>query len=147
MQTSLCDVISWTTLTVRPEMTVAEAMEVMADREVDHLFVVNADDQFLGIVTDHSLLKAELTGRATDSTVAEWMSRRPETLTTEDSITDAVKLCRDASLSRVPVLRDGRLLGVVHRRSLLRWMVSHRVDSGSTQIAPQHVTSRELIPN
>ncbi len=146
MQTSLYPVISWTTLTVRPEMTVAEAMQAMADREIDHLFVVNADDQFLGIVTDHSLLKAELTGRATESTVEEWMSRRPETLTTEDTIGDAVKLCRDASLSRVPVLRDGRLLGVVHRRSLVQWMVTHRVDASASNIAPHHVTTRELIP-
>lgn len=147
MQTSLCSVISWTTLTVRPDMTVAEAMDIMADREVDHLFVVDQNDRFLGIVTDHSLLKAELTGVAAQSTVAEWMSRRPETLTTEHTIGDAAKLCRDASLSRIPVLRDGRLLGVVHRRSLLKWMVFHRADAGPTPSAPHHVPTRELIPS
>ncbi len=147
MQTSLRSVISWTTLTIRPEMTVADAMTVMADREVDHLFVVSADGQFLGVVTDHSLLKAELTGRSTDSTVSEWMSRRPETLTLDHTVGDAVKLCRDASLSRIPVLRDGRLLGVVHRRSLLQWMVMHRFDIAAVKIAPPHATTRELIAN
>ncbi|MDP1798114.1 MAG: CBS domain-containing protein [Planctomycetaceae bacterium] len=146
MQTSLCDVISWTTLTVRPEMTVAEAMTLMADREVDHLFIVDSDDRFVGIVTDHSLLKAELNGQAAESTVAAWMHRHPETLTTTHTVADAAKLCRDASLSRIPVLRDGRLLGVVHRRSLLQWMVRSRLDQGGTAIAPPHHTSRELSP-
>ncbi len=147
MQTSLCDVISWTTLTVRPEMTVAEAMTIMADREIDHLFVVDTDDQFLGIVTDHSLLKAEMIGQTTETTVAAWMNRRPETLSTAHTVADAAKLCRDASLSRIPVLRDGRLLGVVHRRSLLRWMVMHRVDQPSMTMTPVRLTTRELIPS
>lgn len=147
MQTSLCDVISWTTLTVRPEMTVAEAMTIMADREIDHLFVVDAFDQFLGIVTDHSLLKAEMIGQTTETTVAAWMNRRPETLSTEHTVADAAKLCRDASLSRIPVLRDGRLLGVVHRRSLLQWMVRSRLDQAEAAITPPHHTTRELIPS
>lgn len=147
MQTPLRDVISWTTLTIRPEMTVADAMTVMADREVDHLFVVDADGEFLGIVTDHSLLKAELTGQTTDSKVEAWMSRRPETLTPEHTVGDAVKLCRDASLSRIPVLRNGRLLGVVTRRSLLQWMVSHRVDLTAGTITAPHTAARQFIPN
>ncbi len=145
MQSPLHEVMTWTTLTVRPAMTIAEAMTLMADREIDHLFVVDEMDRFLGIVTDHSLLKAELTGQANESSVEAWMHRRPETLTTEHTIGDAVKLCRDASLSRIPILRAGRLMGVVERRELLRWIVRHRVDQPHAIISAPHHAAREGI--
>lgn len=145
MQTPLRDVMTWTTLTIRPEMTVADAMALMADREIDHLFIVDAADRFLGIVTDHSLLKAELTGQSTETTVEAWMHRRPETLTAEHTVADAVKLCRDASLSRIPMVRGGRLIGIIERRELLRWIVRHRIDQTPSTISAPHHTARERI--
>lgn len=145
MQTPLREVMSWTTLTIRPEMTVADAMAIMAEREIDHLFVVDDTDRFLGIVTDHTLLKAELTGQTTETTVQAWMHRRPELLTPEHTVADAVKLCRDASLSRIPIVRAERLIGVVERRSLVRWIVRHRVDQTQTAITAPHHTVRELV--
>lgn len=145
MQTPLRDVMTWTTLTIRPDLPVAAAMSIMAEHGLDHLFVIDDADRFLGIVTDHSLLKAELVGLSADSTVTAWMHRRPETLTTEHTVADAVKLCRDASLSRIPILRDGRLIGIVERRELLRWIVRHRVDSSHAAISAPHHASRELV--
>jgi CBS domain-containing protein len=145
MQTPLRDVMTWTTLTIRPDLTVADAMAIMAEHSQDHLFVIDDADRFLGIVTDHSLLKAELIGSSSDAAVSAWMHRRPETLTTEHTVADAVKLCRDASLSRIPILRDGRLIGIVERRELLRWLVRHRVDSSHAAISAPHHTARELV--
>ncbi|HET6425103.1 MAG TPA: CBS domain-containing protein [Planctomycetaceae bacterium] len=145
MQTPLREVMTWTMLTVRPSLTVTEAMTIMANYAIDHLFVVDATDRFLGIVTDHTLLKAELTGRATETTVDAWMHCRPEILTPDHTVADAVKLCRDGSLSRIPIVRDGRLLGVVCRRDVLKWIVRHRVDAAASAITAPHHTARELV--
>lgn len=145
MQTPLREVMTWTMLTVRPSLTVTEAMTIMANYALDHLFVVDTADRFLGIVTDHTLLKAEVTGQATETTVEAWMYRRPEVLTPDHTVADAIKLCRDASLSRIPIVREGRLIGVVCRQDVLRWIVCHRVDTAPSAITAPHHAARELV--
>lgn len=134
MVPTLRDVITWTTLTVRPELSAREALALIDDADVDCIFVVGDDDRFLGLLTDYALLKAELLGTLDETTVADWMQRRPETLTPDQPIADAAKLFRDASLSRAPVLRDGRLLGVVQRRDVLRWLHRQRVDTARREV-------------
>lgn len=145
MVPTLSDVITWTTWTVRPELTARDALALLIEADVDCVFVVGADDRFLGVLTDAALLKAELLGTIEETIVTDWMQRRPEILTPEQPIADAAKLFRDASLSRAPVLRDGRLLGVVQRRDLLRWLSQQRLDATRRAIPAPHCV-REDTP-
>lgn len=141
---TLRDVMTWTTLTVRPDLAACAALALIDEADVDCLFVVGEDDCFLGLLTDYALLKAELLGTLDDTTVADWMQRRPETLSLEQSIADVAKLFRDASLSRAPVLRDSRLLGVVQRRDLLRWLSQQRIDAARRVVPAPHCVGEEL---
>ncbi len=154
MISTLRDVMTWTTLTVRPDLAAGEALALIDEADVDCVFVVGEDDRFLGLLTDYALLKAELLGTLDHTTVADWMQRRPEALSPEQPIADAAKLFRDASLSRAPILRDGRLLGVVHRRALLRWLSQQRIETTRRAVpsphcvredAPQRVAARSCV--
>jgi CBS-domain-containing membrane protein len=68
MNGSVRDVMSWTSLTIRPDCPAAEAMAILADADADTLFVIDADDRFLGVITGYELLKADLNGTLVDAT-------------------------------------------------------------------------------
>jgi CBS domain-containing protein len=126
MSATVCEMMSWTSLTIRPDCAAELALETLVAAEAEELFVVDNDDTFLGILTDYELLKADLNGSLGACQAGELMQRRPTTLSPEHSLVDAVKLFRDGAHTRVPVLRDNRLMGLLHRRDVLRWMSAQR---------------------
>lgn len=134
MFSTVGDVMTWTSLTIRPDCTAAMALMTLVDADSEELFVVGDDDRFLGILTDYELLKAELNGSLEEVTAAQLMHCRPVTLSPEQSLTDAAKLFREACLSRVPVLRHGRLLGMLQRRDILRQISIRRSDCDALQV-------------
>jgi CBS domain-containing protein len=120
------DVMNWTSLTLRPECPAGEAMAILAESDADSLFVTDADGRFLGVVTGYELLKAELNGTLPDSTVEHLLHRPTQSLSLDQPLGEAAKLFREAALSQVPVLREGRLLGIIERKSLLRYLTAQR---------------------
>ncbi len=124
--TTVCDVMTWTSLTIRPDCPALTALETLVAAEAAELFVVDGDGRFLGIVTDCEMLKADLTGSLDDLCAEQLMQRRPMTFAPDHPLGEAAKLFRERSLSCVPVIRDERLLGMIQRRDVLRWMSSQR---------------------
>jgi predicted transcriptional regulator len=57
------------------------------------------------------------------------MHRRLQSLSVDHSLGEAAKLFREAALSQVPVLREGRLLGVIDRKTMLRCLTAQRQGS------------------
>jgi CBS domain-containing protein len=126
MTLTVGDVMSWTSLTVRPDCPAAQTLEILADADAESLFVVDEADRFLGVLTGYELLKADLNGSLTEATAGQLMSRRPQALSPQQPLGEALKLFREAALSQVPVLREGRLLGAIERKTVLRWVAEQR---------------------
>jgi CBS domain-containing protein len=140
MHATVCDVMTWTSLTIRPECSALSALETLVAAEAEELFIVDGDDRFLGILTDFELLKADLNGSLANTSAGALMQRRPMMLAPEQPIADAAKLFRDGGLSCVPVIRDGRLLGMLQRRDVLRWLSTQRAMVLETPIpAPKYL--------
>jgi CBS domain-containing protein len=129
MDGSVRDVMNWNGLTVRPDCPGAEAMAILVEADADTLFVIDADDRFLGVITGYELLKAELNGTLAEATAGQLMHRRPQSLSLDQPLGEAAKLFREAALSQVPVLREGRLLGVIDRKAMLRRLTAERQES------------------
>lgn len=53
-------------------------------------------------------------------TVDAWMKGSPVTVTPETRVAEALRLCRDHGIRRLPVLKNGRVVGVVREADLLR---------------------------
>lgn len=52
--------------------------------------------------------------------VETWMRRMPVTITPETRVAEALRLCRERQVRRLPVVKDGRVVGVVREADLLR---------------------------
>lgn len=93
---------------------------MMTHRNFGSLPVVEEDGTLVGVVTEYDLLQAMIEGRDLRKVlVAEVMSAHPVSVTEEQTLVQVADLFQDRYLTRVPVVRNGKLVGIVARRDLL----------------------------
>ena len=100
--------------TADPGTTISELAFTMANERVGSV-VVTEGDAVVGIVTDRDIALDVLgTGADPEQYVArDVMTPDPLTVEPGDGVVDAVRAMGDASVRRVPVVEDGRLVGIV----------------------------------
>jgi CBS domain-containing protein len=99
---------------VRPETPLTEAIEEMKKDEGGCAIVCDEGGQVVGIFTERDLLN-KIVGEGVDmnSPVSQFMSPVVETLSTDATIGDAVRLMNEKSYRNVPLVKDGQLIGSI----------------------------------
>jgi len=136
------DVMTRNVISVAPEQSVLEAARLMLDNRISGLPVLDAGGKLVGIVTEGDFLRrGELgtqrqrpkwlefligPGRLADEyvhysgrKVEEVMTPDPYTVTEDDALETVVELMERRHVKRLPVLRDGRLVGIISRANLM----------------------------
>lgn len=98
--------------TVGPEMNARFAMHVMLTAGVHHLPVVEGG-RLVGILSDRDFLTWRDDVKLAEMPVGELMTRDPETAAPGDTIPDAASTMAALRIDCLPVLEDGRLLGIL----------------------------------
>ncbi|MDZ4730488.1 MAG: CBS domain-containing protein [Xanthomonadales bacterium] len=117
--------------TVRPDDIVDFAATLMDWRHVRHIPVEDDSSKLVGLVSHRALLRLVANGRVGDSakvSVSEIMNPDPITVSPETNTVDAIRLMRDKQLACLPVLRDGKLVGLVTEHDLVV-VSSHLLES------------------
>ena len=104
-------------LTLRETATVQSACAAMRDARAGSVVVTDAAGRLTGIFTGRdAVVRVLAEGRdAATTPLGEVMTRAPMTLKPEQSAIDALRLMWDGGFRHVPLVRDGRILGVVSR--------------------------------
>lgn len=106
--------------TCTPRTDVSTIASLMTRRNLGSLPVVEQDGTLVGIVTDYDLLHAMIEGRDLRNISAMGiMSTVPVTVTEDRTLLEVAELFQDRSLTRVPVVRNKKLVGILARRDLL----------------------------
>jgi CBS domain-containing protein len=103
---------------------VTDQIDAVADRLLEHrhrsLPVIDEHRRLVGLVSEADLLgKEPLSGRTNGRTVGSVMTRDVITLSPEDSISSARLLVAEHGLRMVPVVDEGRVVGVLSRSDLI----------------------------
>jgi len=118
-------------LTIGPEESLSDAHKYMHEQKVRHLPVVKSDEKMLGLIAEDDLLKAEPSS-ATSLSVREIHHLLMEVkvkavmvkdviTTTEDTpIEEAAHLMLDNKIGCLPVMRDGKLVGIITESDIFR---------------------------
>ncbi len=134
-------------ISVSPDTTVSEAVSIMLQERISGLPVINSAHALIGIVTEGDFLRRAETG--TEKKRPHWMElfigpnalageyvhtharvvadvmTRDVAVATEDmSLDQAVDLMERRSVKRLPVLRNGRVVGIIARANLLHALVA-----------------------
>ncbi len=110
-------------VTVCPDASIEDAIELLLNQCISGLPVVNDDGHLVGVVTEFALLAVAYDKRLKNHTVSQHMTREVITADVNDPISRIADLCIVHRVRRVPVMQDGRLVGVVARRDVLRALV------------------------
>ena len=127
---TVADLMVKDVLTVEPSDTIGEAAEKMNAANVGAVVVVEDMVRIVGIVTERDLLRAVASrARAAEARVRQWMTPNPVTIGPELTIEQAAKIMFDNNFRHLPVVKDGRALGIVSLRLLARWAFESSVQS------------------
>jgi CBS domain-containing protein len=119
---TVADLMVRDVLTVEPSDTIGEAAEKMHAANVGAVVVVEDMVRIVGIVTERDLLRAVAARtRAAEARVRQWMTPSPVTIDPDTSVEDAARIMFDHNFRHLPVVKDGRPLGIVSLRLLARW--------------------------
>jgi len=116
---------SSTVWTVRPDAMVYDAIKLMADKNVGALPVVQ-NDNLLGIISERDYTrKVILQGRSSKETrVSEIMSTDLVLTHPNESLTGCMHVMTDKHVRHLPVLEDGKLVGILSIGDALKWLIS-----------------------
>lgn len=90
------------------------ACEEMANRRIGAVLVVDGE-RLVGIVTGRDVVRAIAEGRDATTPVAEVMTRDPDVIACERTAIEALRMMSDGGYRHLPIVRDGKLVGIVSR--------------------------------
>lgn len=112
------EIMSYRVHTLRPDMTLSEAEDLM--RRYGHEgFPVVEGSHLVGVLTRREIDRA-LHHRLDRATVGSYMHKGEMAVSPNDSVTLVQQMMSEHGLGQVPVVEDGRLLGIVTRTDLIK---------------------------
>jgi CBS domain-containing protein len=108
--------------TVRPDDIVDFAVSLMDWRHIRHVPVEGDDGELVGMLSHRAVLRLVAEGRYGGEhkvSVKEMMIKNPVTVNSNATTVDAIRIMRDAGVACLPVVDDGKLLGLITEHDLL----------------------------
>jgi len=108
------------TVTDQANDTLRVAAQKMWEQQTGSLLVVaESSEHLVGIITERDILKAAAQGLDLDTArVHEVMGREPVTVHPSTSLRQAAQIMADRWIRHLPVVENGRLVGIVSQRDL-----------------------------
>lgn len=117
-------------LSVPPDFSVIEAIDIMREAKVGALLVMK-EEKFVGIVTERDYAwKVELEGKAAARThVWEIMTPAEKviTVTRFTTLEEALVRMDENHIRHLPVIEGGKLLGIISIRDVMSGIVKHQI--------------------
>jgi len=160
------DVMVSKVITVGPDAELQDVARTLLNNRISALPVVDAGGKLVGIISEGDLMRRVesgtvrrrswwlemLTGREAlaaeyvkehSRKVADVMTREVVTVNPETSLGDIATLLERNGIKRVPVVQDGKVVGIVSRANLLQALASYRTPIEGS--APNDAAIRENV--
>ncbi len=146
------DIMQTDVYSVPYKATVKEVLELMVEKEVSGVPIIDDENFVIGFISDGDIMKfiAKQDPRIIDMTsfitvwydtetfekklddlmslnVMELATTKVVSVDEDFEIDEVAKILGKKKIKKVPVLRDGRLVGVVNRSNIIRYIVSNRL--------------------
>lgn len=118
------DVMSRPVVSARPKASARDVVLQLTTGLYSGMPVTEEAGKVVGIITELDLLTAVAGGKElVKTTVEEIMSREVVTVSPDTPATEIIQIMGDKNLLRVPVVKEGKLVGIVSRSDILRSLI------------------------
>jgi CBS domain-containing protein len=139
------DIMTKDPVTCNEKQTVSDAAKLMAEKGFSVMLIINDDSELVGIVTEsdfvgrdieipHALASLkrvlgenhyhgdieEIYHNAKNRSLSEVMTKNPVSVGPEESLNDVVNKMNTKKLKRLPVVENGKLIGIITRKDLIK---------------------------
>jgi CBS domain-containing protein len=128
----LRDIMTTPVLTFGRYEPASDALADMLDAGVRHA-VVLAGDEVIGVLSDRDLGGRHGGAMRVGRSVGELMREEPFVVPPDMTVNEAVQMIRAMHIGCLPIVDDGRLIGIVTRGDLLGALASKRRAHGRTR--------------
>ena len=148
--TKVSEIMTTEVITVGPETKVTEATKILLDRRINGLPVVDADNTLMGIICQSDIIVQQkkwpvptvftlLDGiiplnsishlekevkKMSATTVEDAMTKDPTTTSLDAEIEEVAELMVNKNYHTIPVVEDGKLVGIVGKEDILKTLTS-----------------------
>jgi CBS domain-containing protein len=144
--------MTWDVVTVLPDMDTEAAWDLMSDRKLRHLVVVDREGDLLGVVSHRDLLRHALIEQPdlpsyierellTRTSIQEVMAEPVLTAEPEQEAAEAARILFDNKIGCLPVVEGNRVVGILTESDYVRWF-AYRTKAAEAPAAPELVGSR-----
>ena len=136
------DVMTTDVISVRSDTPIGQATKLMLENNISGMPVVEEDMTLVGVITEKDLLEMFQARKDTEhATVSDFMTTPAVHFNVDEDLQAVCDCLTDSFFRRVPVTSQGKLVGVVSRRDILK----HVVDSARRHGAPQETSERAPV--
>jgi CBS domain-containing protein len=114
------DFMSTVIVSASENMLITQIIELMLEHKVSSLPVVDSEMTLHGIITEYDVMNLAFSGEAARTKVGEVMARNVVTFALTDDLETVANTCLQRRIHRGPVVQDGKVVGIISRRDILR---------------------------
>ncbi len=102
-------------VTIEPTARISEVVQLLADRHIGAVLVLDRADQMLGIVSERDIVRslARNGAQTLDMTAGQLMTRALRTASSSTTVAEAMREMTVGRFRHMPVLDNDRLVGVI----------------------------------
>lgn len=102
-----------------------DAMRILVEKRISGLPVVDKDEKLIGVITEKDLLRLLVSDVITSQeVVGDYMSLDVQFFSPRDSVIDICEFFIRTNVRRVPIVENGRVMGVISRRDIINLILN-----------------------
>lgn len=118
------DVMTREVITIHPDAGLEEAIETLVNNKISGMPVCDDAGKVVGMISEKDALNFIFSGNLKQTSVREAMSSEVISLPPDIDLDKLSLLLAEKRIRRVPIIENGRLIGIVSRRSIIRIVLS-----------------------
>ena len=115
------DIMSKCVVTIRPDSTMLDAVKVLAKHHLSGAPVATSQGELVGFISEPNLMDVLFDESVRSEKVSQYMTRDVHVVHPGDSLSSVATMFAMYGIRRLPVVDNGRLVGVVTRRDMLSY--------------------------
>ena len=128
------DIMTENVISVRKETPIYEALELMTENDITGIPIVREDMTLVGILSEKDVLQLFYARKGEENKIVDDFMTRPAIHFDEDeSLLDVCDCLMENHFRRVPVTSKGKLVGIISRRDLLKYIMQLRDESPASK--------------